>query len=298
MTQTNEKEKNVKTTAADGKAICRICPRACQLTEEQLGWCRGRVARGGEVVSANYGKVTSIALDPMEKKPLRRFASGRTILSVGSYGCNLACSFCQNSDISMGGEERTVYQVTPEFLVKRALEMKAARNVGLAFTYNEPLIGYEFVRDCAQRLLETDLKNVVVTNGYICEEPLAELLPLIHAWNIDLKSISEDFYRSIGGDLATVQRTIRQVAEVSHVELTFLVIPGLNDTKEEMEQMVDWICSVDPEMPLHISRFRPAFKMTDRAETPVETLKELVEIARRRLKYVYPGNLRSSEERF
>ncbi|MBW7572307.1 AmmeMemoRadiSam system radical SAM enzyme [Caproiciproducens faecalis] len=273
------------------KTVCELCPHHCALEEGQTGLCRARRNSGGKVVCANYGKVTSLALDPIEKKPLRQFCPGGKILSVGSYGCNLRCPFCQNSSISMAdGEHAQSISVTPEALAEKAAELVPQGNLGLAYTYNEPLVGYEFVRDCAALIRARGLKNVVVTNGCICEEPLKDLLPLIDAVNMDLKGFTERFYRMVGGDLKTVMRAIELSAKSCHTEVTTLVIPGENDSEDEMDALSGWLASVDAEIPLHISRFFPCFQMTDRAPTAVETVYRLAEIARRHLKYVYEGN--------
>jgi pyruvate formate lyase activating enzyme len=247
--------------------------------------------RKGKIISENYGKLTGVALDPIEKKPLNHFYPGSRILSVGSYGCNLKCPFCQNCDISMvGGNEIEVAEVTCEELVQKALGLKDRGNIGIAYTYNEPLIGYEFVRDCAELAKKHELKNVAVTNGYLCEEPLRELLPLIDAFNIDLKCFTEEFYHKLRGDLATVKRTIELAAQKCHVEVTTLIIPGENDSEEEMEALSGWLADVDPEIPLHISRFFPRWHMQDREATPVKKVYRLAEVARCNLKYVHEGN--------
>lgn len=273
------------------KQQCNICPHHCTLAEGQMGLCRGRMNIGGKIVCQNYGKLTALAVDPIEKKPLYHFYPGSKILSVGSYGCNLNCRFCQNSGISMADEnELDVLQITPEELVDRALMLKKPGNIGIAYTYNEPLIGYEFVKDCASLAKRAGMKNVVVTNGYIEEGPLSELLPLIDAFNIDLKGFTEGYYQKLGGDLATVKRSISLVAENCHVEVTTLIIPGDNDSEAEITALSQWIASISPEIPLHLSRFFPRWKMQDRAETPVEQVFALAKLARRYLKYVYEGN--------
>ncbi len=274
------------------KVECEICPHHCKLEEGKLGLCRGRINRKGQVVSENYGKLTAFALDPIEKKPLYHFHPGSRILSIGSYGCNLNCPFCQNCDISMaGGKEIEHQKVTCEELVEKALQYKGRGNIGIAYTYNEPLIGYEFVRDCAKLMKKAGLKNVVVTNGYINKEPLTELLPVIDAFNIDLKGFTEEYYHKLRGDLATVKQSIELAAAECHVEVTTLIVPGENDSEEEMEALSGWLASVSPEIPLHISRFFPRFKMQDRSSTPVEQIYRLAKIARRKLKYVHEGNV-------
>lgn len=270
---------------------CGVCPHYCKIEEGHLGRCKARTNRSGEIVSENYGRLTAMALDPIEKKPLYHFHPGSKILSVGSYGCNLNCPFCQNCDISMaGGGELETQEITCDELVRKASVLRSRGNIGLAYTYNEPLIGYEFVRDCSRRAKEQGLKNVVVTNGYICEKPLRELLPCIDAFNIDLKGFTEEFYHRLGGDLATVKRTISLAAEQCHVEVTTLIIPGENDSEEEMAKLSGWLAGVDRNIPLHISRFFPRWRMQDREATPVDTVYRLARIAREGLKYVYEGN--------
>jgi pyruvate formate lyase activating enzyme len=273
-------------------AVCEICPHRCRLQEGQAGFCGARVCRGGRVVCDSYGWLTSAALDPVEKKPLARFHPGAGILSVGSYGCNLRCPFCQNYQISMSGKrESGMLYVPPRALAEQAKRLVPQGNIGLAFTYNEPLIAYEYVRDCAKLNRANGLLNVLVTNGYVCEEPLRKLLPLIDAMNIDLKSFSPDFYRKIGGGLEDVRRTIEISARAGcHVEVTTLIVPGENDSPEEMRRLSEWLAGVDPGIPLHVTRFFPRYKMADRAPTPVRQVYALAAVARGALRYVYEGN--------
>ena len=284
-------------------AGCNVCFRHCEIQEGKLGFCGARICADGQVRAANYGRITSIALDPIEKKPINRFMPGSMIVSVGSYGCNLRCPFCQNHDISWSEAAYeyadTAEYLTPEELVAIALRFRDQGNVGVAFTYNEPLIGYEFVRDTAKLVHEAGMVNVLVSNGCASLEILEEIGPYIDAMNIDLKGFSDDYYsRVLGGNRQMVMDFIRGAIDFSHVELTTLIIPGENDTFEEMEEISSWIASLKPasgnmdgsEIPLHISRFFPRFKMTDRAATDVSHIYTLAEVARRKLKYVYTGN--------
>ena len=272
------------------KTACNLCPHHCTLEEGQTGLCHARANRNGMVTSINYGKLTSMALDPIEKKPLRRFHAGSKLLSVGSFGCNLHCPFCQNSDISTADVHFHATDVPPELLVQKALELQARGNIGIAYTYNEPMVGYEYMRDCSRLAHKAGLLNVAVTNGMICETPLAELLPFLDALNIDLKGFTQRFYNYVGGDLETVKTTIRLSAKRCHVEVTTLIIPGLNDSEEEMATGTRWLASLSPHLPLHITRFFPRYRLLDRPATPVETLYRLRDVAKRHLQYVYTGN--------
>lgn len=277
---------------AEPRAVCGACQHACALAEGQRGLCRARIARGGRVVDENYGRVTALALDPVEKKPLARWRSGENVLSVGSYGCNLRCPFCQNADIACAGAEDVAWrEVPPEALVDLALKA-GPRNVGLAFTYNEPLVGWEYVRDAGRLAHEAGLANVLVSNGMACSGPLAEIAPLIDAANIDLKGFSQGFYDVMGGDFAAVERTIETLAGLPscHLEVTTLVIPGLNDDPEAIDAAAAWLASLDPSIPYHLTRFFPSHRMRDRPPTSIDTLRELAVVARRHLDDVLLGN--------
>lgn len=271
--------------------ICELCFHHCRLEEGQTGFCRARICRNGAVAPLNYGKLTSLALDPIEKKPLRRFRPGSLILSVGSFGCNLRCPFCQNYEISMSGEaEIQTAEVSPARLAGKAAELRAQGNIGVAYTYNEPLVSYEYVRDCAELVHERGMVNVVVTNGTIEEGLWRALLPLIDAANIDLKGFTPAWYRRLGGDLETVKRSIALAVEQCHVEVTTLLVPGENDSREEVRELAQWLASIGPEIPLHLSRFFPRYRMTDHPSTPVEQVYRLAETARAYLSHVYTGN--------
>lgn len=273
------------------KLVCPVCLHHCALSEEETGRCRARAARGGEIVSLSYGRLTSLALDPVEKKPFARWMPGKFILSVGSFGCNLRCPFCQNEAISQAGADFSTTAVSPEELVRIAVELTPRGNVGVAFTYNEPLIGYEYVRDTARLLRREGLSAALVTSGMM-EPPLfKKLLPLITALNIDLKGWRSEFYDWVDGDLAAVKENIRQAAGVAHVEVTTLIVPGKNDSESDMEEEALWLASLSPEIPLHISRYFPRFLTLDIPATPVADIYRLAAVARRHLRYVYEGNV-------
>ncbi len=273
------------------KQECGVCMHRCRLEPGQRGRCGARVNEGGRVISENYGQITALALDPIEKKPLRMFHPGSMILSVGSYGCNLSCPFCQNHEIAAcSGSCQTIW-AGPQELVDKALELRAAGNIGLAFTYNEPLISYEFVRDTGQAARAQGLKTVAVTNGSITEAAAEQALPHLDALNIDLKGFTAEYYDLLGGDLETVKRFIEQaVRQDCHVELTTLIVPGKNDSTDEMKRLSSWVASIDPKIPLHVTRFFPNWKMRDLEPTPVEQVYSLAETARENLAYVFTGN--------
>lgn len=277
------------------QVLCDVCPKFCKLREGQIGFCRARSNIGGKIVPINYGQATSLALDPIEKKPLMRFCPGTFILSYGSYGCNLRCPYCQNASISMAGPDNCPHRlITPEGLTDLAVNLSKQEpgNIGVAFTYNEPTVCFEFIRDTSKLLHEAGLKSVVVTNGGLVRKYADELLPHVDALNIDLKGFSDEFYRYVKGEFDTVKEFIKAAVEHKcHVELTTLVIPTKNDDPEEMEREVEWIASISPEIPLHLSRFFPRYKVDDLPPTPAETIYRLKDIAQKKMKYVYTGNL-------
>ena len=287
----------------DDKVFCPACPHRCKIGEGKTGKCRARGTRNGRNVPLSYGIVSSIALDPIETKPLRRFFPGSSILSVGSFGCNLHCPFCQNWEISMAdcseylpGDDRADGEgyLAPEALADAADKLRGRGNIGVAFTYNEPLIGYEYVLDTAKLLRGRGLKTVLVTNGCVNEGIAEQILPYIDALNIDLKSFRPEVYADIlGGDLKTVQRFIELAAERCHVELTTLIVPGMNDSEAELRDLSGWIASLpDGEnIALHVTRFFPRYRMSSADPTARETVLRLADIAHERLKHVYPGNI-------
>ena len=272
------------------KKTCEICPHHCYLAVGEVGKCRGRFNDGEKITALNYGAITSIALDPIEKKPLYRFFQGSRILSVGSYGCNLNCPFCQNFEISMADSTFPTRKITPEQLAGLAKELTAQKNIGVAFTYNEPFISYEFIRDTSKLLKSIGLKSVLVTNGTVAPAALKKILPLIDAMNIDLKGFSQEIYDKLGGDFETVRKTIEISAQVCHVEITTLIVPTMNDSAEDMDKEAAWLAGISKDIPLHISRFFPRYKVTNLQPTPVKTVYGLVEVAKRHLNYVYSGN--------
>ena len=283
--------RTAKTEGADERIVCSLCPHHCRLADGETGFCRARTNEGGAIRCKNYGRLTSVALDPIEKKPLYHFHPGSFILSVGSFGCNLRCPFCQNYAISMADGQSETQDVTPAELAALAhdLSRRPHGNIGVAFTYNEPLLSYEFIMDAAPLLHEAGLFVVLVTNGAIAPAPLEELLPHVDAMNIDLKGWQPNFYRRLGGDLAAVKHTIARAVKSCHVEVTTLIIPGQNDSASDMEEEARWLASLNPDLPLHLSRYFPRWHENTPA-TPIETIERLAAIARKHLRFVHKGN--------
>jgi pyruvate formate lyase activating enzyme len=271
---------------------CTVCHHRCKLTEEQTGLCGARKNKNGQSVSVNYAQITALALDPIEKKPLYHFHPGSFILSAGSFGCNMACPFCQNDQIAearLGGIDTR--EVSPEALIQTAISLKPRGNIGVAFTYNEPMIGFEYVRDAAKLAKEKDLNTAVVTNGCVSQETLNEVLPYIDAFNIDLKCFTEAGYRRLGGDLSMVKAFIETAVPNAHVEITTLVVPGLSDSEDEMREMAAWLADLSPDIPYHISRFFPHKHMLETPPTDPKVLCALRDIALVYLHRVYLGNM-------
>ena len=284
-------------------AKCNVCFRHCEIAEGQLGFCGARICKDGTIAADNYGLITSLALDPIEKKPLHRFHPGANILSAGSYGCNLRCPFCQNysiswSDQALNRKTKTEF-ISPGELVQTALNCRNRGNIGLAFTYNEPLIGYEYVRDTAKMAHEYGLVNVLVSNGTAELSVLEEILPYIDAMNIDLKGFTDRYYRDVlKGNRQMVMEFIQEAVKRCHVELTTLIVPGENDTVDEIRSLSHWIACLEVlphgdtgrDIPLHITRFFPRFHMLDRKPTDVSLVYRLANVARAQLRYVFVGN--------
>lgn len=275
-------------------ATCKTCPHECELAEGQVGLCRSRRARDGVVAAEGYGRITSLALDPIEKKPIACWRSGTTVLSLGGYGCNMRCPFCQNASIAQAGAQDLAWrEVTPQEVVEAALGLRDRRCIGIAYTYNEPLVAWEFVRDTARLAHEAGLVNVLVSNGMATEAVMADLAPLVDAANIDLKCFTAEGYRSLGGNLDAVKRSIGILAAEPgcHLEVTTLVVPGFSDDDEQVDSMARWLASLDPSIPYHLTRFFPQHRMQDVPPTPRATLDRLAAIAQRHLLTVILGNV-------
>jgi len=271
---------------------CTLCPHRCRLQPGQFGKCHTRLNKGGKLYSLSYGVLSAISRDPVEKKPLYHFFPGRPILSLGSFGCNFRCDFCQNCQISQADEHVFGQHParSPSDMVEKALLNRD--NLGLAYTYNEPSVYFEYMRDCAAGIRDKGMLNVMVTNGYICEEPLEEILLLMDAFNIDLKAFRGDFYHErSGARLKPVLQTIDRVARSgSHLELTFLIIPGQNDSEGEWKEMIRWIGDhCGPETVLHVSRYFPRYRLKS-TPTPTDTMQRFLDMARDTLHFVYAGN--------
>ncbi len=266
---------------------CSLCPHSCKIIPGASGRCGVRWNRDGQMTLPYYGKASALGSDPIEKKPLYHFHPGAQILSIGFLGCNFRCPFCQNYSISQSTDRATVY-VAPDDLVSRA---KGEGSFGIAYTYNEPSVHFEYVMDAAARAHDAGLKNVLVTNGHLNQDPARELLALMDAANIDLKSYSDTFYRrEIGGFVSAVLEFIKLATRLCHVEITTLVIPGKNNSEKELEEMSKFVASLDPNIPYHLSAYYPTYHYTYEATTSAE-IDSALAIARKHLNFVYPGNL-------
>lgn len=265
---------------------CDLCFHACELSEGQTGFCRARTNRGGRNIPGNHHRWTAVALDPIEKKPLARFHPGSMILSVGSFGCNLRCPFCQNASISMTDQAPTK-TLSPEELVQLAERYRGSGNIGIAFTYNEPLLDFESIIETGRLLHEHDMVCVLVSNGCFSQKVLRAIAPYVDAMNIDLKGFTDSYYDWCQGDLNMVKDWITHVT--CHLEVTTLIVPGKNDSPERMAAEAAWLASVNENIVLHVTRYFPRYHC-DIPAAPVRQIYELADVARRYLKYVYTGN--------
>ncbi len=271
---------------------CQLCPHNCTLEHGQYGKCKTRMNQEGILLTLSYGILSSITSDPVEKKPLYHFHPGRSILSIGSFGCNLSCDYCQNCEITQINERIFSQHPSrePEDMVNKARLHR--NNIGLAYTYNEPVVYYEYMIRCAELLKLHHLSNVMVTNGYIKLSPLEGLLPVMDAFNVDLKSFRNLFYlKRSGASLPPVLNTIKTIAKSDkHLELTFLIIPEFNDSEGEWKEMIQWIADhCHKHTVLHVSRYYPYYKVF-KPPTPLPTIQRFLDMARDKLDYVYPGN--------
>lgn len=283
-------------TQENGKIRCGVCNHYCKIKEGGEGLCGARQVKDGELLVNNYGLCVAAAMDPIEKKPLYHFYPGRDILSLGTWGCNFQCVFCQNWTLARGCAKSMARetQYLEPLDVLNLLEQKHSSSVGIAFTYNEPTIWFEYVYDTAKLVSQYGYKNVLVTNGFISPQALEQLAPYIDALNIDVKSFQDEFYqRYCKGSLQAVQETVEYCARNFHLEVTCLIIPTLNDTRQEIQEFVDWLASLNPDIPLHFSRYFPQYKLS-LPPTPVETLTRVRRQAQRKLRYVYIGNVPGS----
>jgi pyruvate formate lyase activating enzyme len=265
---------------------CELCPHFCKISPNKNGICLIRRNLDGILYLTTYGEVSSIGIDPIEKKPLYHYYPGSCILSIGTNGCNLKCQFCQNWQISV--EETSRENITVKELINLA---KKNNSIGVAYTYNEPLVWYEFILDTSKEVHKNKLKNILVTNGNINKEPLLDLIPYINAANVDLKGFTEDFYKWVKGDLKSTLNTIEILFKSNiHVEITNLIIPEKNDNEVTFTDMCKWISDISKDIPLHLSRYFPNYKLNI-PPTPIITLKNLYNIAKNYLNYVYVGNV-------
>jgi pyruvate formate lyase activating enzyme len=288
-------------TYADGKILCELCPRYCKIGDGKPGFCFIRYNENGKLKTKGFGRTTGFALDPIEKKPLFHVYPAKKILSLGTAGCNMGCMFCQNWDISKArDDERMSDIIESKDIIARARDMKkTVNNTGLAFTYNEPTIWGEWVIELALLAHRDDLITVMVTNGYITHKAVKEIYPHIDAANIDLKSFTEKFYYKL--TLSHIQPVLDAILWIQNegtwIELTNLLIPGFNDSPEEIKELSKWVvnyCGNDT--PLHFSAFHPDYRMIDIPSTPFSTLQTAYDIARETgLKYVYTGNIADEE---
>ena len=278
----------------DGRIQCDVCPRACKLREGQRGLCFVRACEGGEVVLTTYGRSSGFCVDPIEKKPLNHFLPGSSVLSFGTAGCNLSCRFCQNWDISKSREWDTLADAASPVQIAEAAQALGCESV--AFTYNDPVIFFEYAIDVAHECRMRGVKSVAVTAGYICDEPRVEFYEHMDAANVDLKAFTEDFYRDVcAGHLQPVLDTLEYLKHETSVwfEITNLLIPGKNDSDEEIDAMTRWIVErLGSDVPVHFTAFHPDYKLLDRPPTPPQTLARARAIALANgIRHAYTGNV-------
>ena len=286
------------TPLADGRVQCDVCPRHCQLREGQRGVCFVRAAQNGKIVLTTYGRSSGFAIDPIEKKPLNHFLPGTSVLSFGTAGCNLTCQFCQNWHMSKAREMDLLAEAaSPEEIAEAAVR---SRTRSVAFTYNDPVIFWEYAVDVARECHARNIKTVAVTAGYICSGPREEFFAHMDAANVDLKAFTDEFYKKwCGGDLQTVLDTLVYLKRKTNVwvEITTLLIPGENDSDSEVRELSRWVAGeMGKDVPLHFTAFHPAWKMTDHPPTPPQTLVRARQIGLEcGLRYVYTGNVHDPE---
>ncbi len=292
------KEALFYTKKENQKTECNLCPHNCLINNGKRGICGVRKNEQGKLLAETYKRASALGFDPIEKKPLYHFCSGDIILSLGSLGCNLSCIFCQNCDISQSDFDNFPYlqHYTPQEVVEMAV--KRSNNIGIAFTYNEPTVFYEYMYETAKLAKNKNLRTVMVTNGYINHNPLKELLPFMDAFSVDLKGFTEKFYKeATGARLEPVKQTLKEIKNANkHLEIINLVIPKLNDEIKDFERMINWIASeLSEDTVLHLSRYFPNYKLTN-PPTPEHTLTNFYHTAKEKLHYVYLGNTSGSGE--
>lgn len=278
----------------NGKVQCKLCSHRCQININKTGICNVRENRNGTLYSLVYGKVIAERPDPIEKKPLFHFLPGTSSYSIATVGCNFRCKHCQNADISQMPRDRGMIagkERSPQEIVKACLDTNCS---SISYTYTEPTIYFEFAYDIATIAVKKGIKNVFVTNGYMTKEALDYIYPNLHAANVDLKAFNKEFYKEIcGAKLEFVLKTIEEMkSQGVWVEVTTLLIPGLNDREEELRELIKFLLSIDPNMPWHVTRFHPDYRLLDRPATPISTLKKVREMALEMgLSFVYTGNV-------
>ena len=284
------KEARYYDSISNDRVKCLLCPHNCVIQKDKTGVCGVRKNVNGRLFTTIYGEATAVSMDPIEKKPLYHFYPTRDILSIGTKGCNFKCAYCQNWHISQDANARSSYY-EPDYIINTAIKKKS---MGVAYTYSEPFIWFEYVLDCSKLAWKNGLKNVYVTNGFIEKEPLNELLEFTDAMNIDLKAFKDATYKKVQkGELSKVMNTIQIANKRCHVELTTLVVTGINDDLAELSEMADWISSVDKNIPWHISRYYPNYKY-DKPATDIDFMIRVHDMAVKKLNYVFCGNIPGS----